>query len=864
VKQRSTNIIAQDEKDALLKGAKELNTSESNIQLNNIDDNKYQVSAINADAEVEISISDDGMSATINEYYPPQGSGADLDRERLKQQINYAGIVTDTKNLDAVLQKIQNQEPVKNLEIARGTPPVEPRDAYIQIQGNTDYPVFAKDVIGVASLPEKPRNGKGVDGRTLYPQDNREPSEVENPRNSGWVIQEQTREVIAKGYGKVVKKQGQIKIKPLFKPSEDGFSLYATLDYLDFHEERITVERIKQAIADLGCRKAEVYEKTIAKSLKRAKKQEAPQKGVLVATGGMQPQEPREGSIELYGNTDYPVFPGNTIGRLIPPVKAQPGQTIDGRSIPLQDDTVPEDIKPPERGGWQIDENTNDIVARGYGKVKKDGKQIQIKPLLGISEDYLYIHATLYHQDYFDKSISFKDIKKLILQISSAAQIQEKEITRALKEAAKTGEKQKKVVIAQGVPPVQGEDSKLNLKDEQEEEEEENNEDEEGNIDYREISTLISARENEVVATLLPPTPGKSGTDIFGREIPPNKGQDLNISAGENVQAVSKTAYANSLYESGYISEQDANKYSDEQIEITEFVALASGALKFEGNTISVTELFETKGDVDYSTGNIRLEKGSVKINGTVLSGFTVSTPQDIYVNGTIEDALAEAGNNITVKGGIVSGEWGKVTAKGSISAHYIENAHIECGQDLTVTQNISNSNINAKGFVYAKKGKGAIQGGTIRSNAGIEVNETGSEYRVRTRIILGNEFGENQELVDEMEKLKADVDRIDHMLGDQDPGTILNQSPPEKKDKIIKLLKFRTSSLKRIQTIKEEIKQEKQQKLQEATQAKAKIKGTIHPDTEIIIAGRRYLVQETMHNTTFYYDPDTDKVATE
>jgi len=292
-------------------------------------------------------------------------------------------------------------------------------------------------------------------------------------------------------------------------------------------------------------------------------------------------------------------------------------------------------------------------------------------------------------------------------------------------------------------------------------------------------------------------------------------------------------------------------------------MATASGALKVEENKISVVELLEINGDVDYSTGNIRLERGSVKINGTVLSGFTVSAPEDIFVNGTIEDALVEAGNNIRVKGGIVAGEWGKVQAKGNIEAYYMENAVIESGRDVTVAQNISNSTVKAQGFIYAKKGKGAIQGGTIKSNAGIDVNETGSEYNIRTKIVLGSEFGENQELVDKMEKLKKDVDKIDHILGDQDPGTLLNQSPPEKKDKIIKLLKFRTSAKKRIQEIKKEIKQEKQENLREATEAKARVRGTAHPETEIVIAGTRYVVEKPLNNVTFYYDVETNTINT-
>ncbi len=284
----------------------------------------------------------------------------------------------------------------------------------------------------------------------------------------------------------------------------------------------------------------------------------------------------------------------------------------------------------------------------------------------------MYIYATIYQRDYFEKKISLKQIQDAILRITTSANIQVEEISRALKQAGKSKQRQKDVVIAKGVPPVQGKNAQLILKENEEEEENTDS------IDYREINTFTTVKENEIVGRLFPPTQGKSGKDIFGREILPPSGSNLNYTAGENVQAATKTDTAEAFYESGYISKQELSDYSDEQMEITEFVALASGILRVKENTISIEELLEIKGNVDYSTGNIRLEKGSVKIKGTILSGFIVSAPGDIFVSQTIEDAQVEAGNNLEVKGGIVAGDWGKVNAKGNINAHYIENAHIE------------------------------------------------------------------------------------------------------------------------------------------------------------------------------------------
>lgn len=854
MQKRIVNILAQDEQEAAIKGSKELNTHESNIQCKKIDEDKYQVAILNADAELDIVIAHDGIKAFITDYQGAIGNGDQLDQEKLKQYLHNAGlsIEPDLETLDMVLERINRGQAINDLEIARGIAPQEPLDAYIELQNNNNYPVFPNNTIGKVIPPQAPQPGKRVDGLPINPKDNREPKTIEAPEKKGLIIEEQTGEVKAKGYGKVIEQDGQVTIKPLFKLIDKGLSLIATLHHLDFHENPITVEDIKQVALDIGCQEEDIHEKEIAKTLKKAKKQNEPQENVLIATGGFEPQEPQDAYIEFYGNKDLPVFPGHVFARRIAPAGPKQGQTIIGKPIAPQDNRTAKDINIPERAFWHIEHHTNELVAKAYGIIAEKQGQMTIKPLLRISKDRLKMFAAIYPMDYFEKAITLEQIKKTIAQITTKINIKEENVSRALKEAAASSEKQIDTLIAEGYPPEKGNDAKLVLQNK-----ETKKEDETGKIDFHKISAFYSVNEGDIIATLFPPTSGKPGIDIFGKQIAPQKGEPIDISPGENVQTRRTSVSPQTLTATKDMPQEYLDNYKNKYIEIVEFLALSSGTVKVEENQISILDLVDINGDVDYSTGNIRLQNGSVKIHNTILSGFTVCVPEDIFVEGTIEDAYVEAGKSIMVKRGITGGDWGKIKSGANIHAYFIKNANIECGQDVLVDQHISNSNIKTQGMVISKKGKGKIQGGIIKASLGLDVNEIGSKYGVKTKIFLGNEFERYQNLLEEKEQLENDLQRVEEYFNNKDPEKVLSDCSAKDKNKIEQLLKYKTSAESRIEEIKKEIKEQRQKYLKECGEVKAKVRKIAHPETEFIIAKKRYLVQEPLYNITVYYDSE-------
>ncbi len=265
------------------------------------------------------------------------------------------------------------------------------------------------------------------------------------------------------------------------------------------------------------------------------------------------------------------------------------------------------------------------------------------------------------------------------------------------------------VVIASGIPPVHGSDGRLEFSVDTDQSV--GTVRENGSIDYHERSTVRTVAEGDLLGRMIPPETGTPGQDVAGRALPARDGRPVVLTPGENVTV------------------------SDDGLE---FRAGIDGMIKFARNVLTVTQVVEIPGDVDFGTGNIHMDEGSTLIKGTVRSGFAVSSAHNVVVGESVEDAEIQAGGDVMVQQGILMTDKGFIKAEGSVYARFAQNARIEAGGDVVIDNNISNCDITAGGRVLATKGKGQIQGGIIRCNGGVEANKIGSKSNVKTLIEVG------------------------------------------------------------------------------------------------------------------------------
>jgi uncharacterized protein (DUF342 family) len=541
--------------------------------------------------------------------------------------------------------------------------------------------------------------------------------------------------------------------------------------------------------------------------------------------------EPEDARVDYGGDPERPVFRGDLLGRKVPAVHPRPGRKVTGEEVPPREDREPEDLTVSDKH-FEFDPESGTIHAKGPGRpVVKDGV-LGLKPLFKVSEDRLSIRAKVFARDFHGRKIDVGKYKHVLSLMGVQAEVDEALLASAIREAEESGGLVEDVIVAVGSPPVEGEDARFEPAVESKEKP---SMDSSGRVNHRECCAFVSVREGELIGRYVPPVFGKKGLDVFGKDIDPKDVSALQIKAGEGV-----SVSANGL----------------------EYTASTTGLVSWQGDTLSVLDVLDVPGDVDYSTGNLRLEKGSVRIKGSIRDGFEVHAPGGVLVGGSIESARVSTKGDVRVTGGILTGESGGVVAGGDISAAFAENSRLKSGGDVLVAQNVTNCEIAAKGRLKCTSGKGLIQGGNIRAEEGVEANEVGSEYGVRTEFHLGSGKCERQErLYQERREHKERLSKITGSLGGGDPRQILARAPENKRVQIAKLLKTRLDSERRLKEIEQELANAHEEFMESCARARLRVRIKAWPGAVVSILGSSLEIHEPTDAPTIGFNPSSKQV---
>lgn len=284
-------------------------------------------------------------------------------------------------------------------------------------------------------------------------------------------------------------------------------------------------------------------------------------------------------------------------------------------------------------------------------------------------------------------------------------------------------------VIARGTPVQEGTDAEItyhfNLKPNARPK---LNED--GSVDFHKLETINGVREGMELATLKKEVQGIMGRDISGTAIFPKSVAVKRLLPGRNT----------------YLSEDGTQLFSS-----------VNGHVILDNNErVVVSNVFEIKGDVDTSIGDIDYD-GDVKISGNVLSGFSVYATGDVEVDGVVEAANITAGGRIVIKRGIQGMNKGVLRAGGNILCRFIESAVVRAGGSIEADA-IMHSEVSAKSEIHVAGKKGLIVGGNVRAGMLIESMTIGSPMGSATSLAVGDD----PELQDRIQKLEEEKRRLE------------------------------------------------------------------------------------------------------
>lgn len=263
-------------------------------------------------------------------------------------------------------------------------------------------------------------------------------------------------------------------------------------------------------------------------------------------------------------------------------------------------------------------------------------------------------------------------------------------------------------------------------------------------IDFKELNLFQNVAVDEILAQKIPLTYGEDGIDIFGKTISAKVPKDIQIIPGRNT----------------YLT--DDEMYLKSQID---------GQLIQKGKSLSVEPLLTIPGNVDYATGNIDF-LGSVIVKGNVISGFSIKSGEDIYIEGLVEDCELTAEGSIMVNNGILGNEefLHTIYAKEGIKAQFIQHMKIKTNGSVEVNNHILHSTVEAGDKVIVTSGTGKIIGGEIKAQKGIECNIAGGPFETPTKLILdvySETVKEESEINKEMLVLEENKFKIEKLLKD-------------------------------------------------------------------------------------------------
>ena len=334
-----------------------------------------------------------------------------------------------------------------------------------------------------------------------------------------------------------------------------------------------------------------------------------------------------------------------------------------------------------------------------------------------------------------------------------------------------------------------------------------------GSVDYKNLNLIPNVEEGQLLATATRPAKGTPGTSVLGKPVPQIVGRPAAFRSGKNTTL------------------------GDDGLTIRAAVA---GQVILDDGKVMVDPVYEVRGDVDTTTGNIRFN-GKVVIAVQVPSGYTVETEGDIEVWGGVEGAHLNAGGNIILHQGIQGNNQAQIQCKGNLVARFIENSQVDVNGNVEAGA-IMHSTVNARGSVITRNGRGLIVGGTVRAGQAVDAISLGSAAGTATVV----EVGMDPQLKIQCQQCKSELEEVTKQLDQLDKTiTILNRMSEtgELTDdkRLLKLRSLKTYGLLRnrkkelaesIRTFEKALKNQKDGKVHARRFFHAGVRITIHNST--------------------------------
>lgn len=351
-----------------------------------------------------------------------------------------------------------------------------------------------------------------------------------------------------------------------------------------------------------------------------------------------------------------------------------------------------------------------------------------------------------------------------------------------------------------------------------------------GSVDHFQLNLVRNVVAGTQLMTKRPATKGVPGINVQGAPVPCVDGRDQPLRAGKGCR----------LSEDGLALVAETEGHA---------------VLGFDGR-VTISPIFEIRGDVDTSTGNIDFV-GTVVVVGSVHQGFVVRAGQNVEVHGGIDGGIVEAGGDITVRYGIQGGLKGRVVAGGKIQCRFVENADVRCQRDLIVSDGILHSKVRCGGKVQVVGRRGTIIGGQVKAKEEVSSRVLGSPLLTATDI----EVGVAPESRDELEMVRRSLFEAEEGLRKALQAVSLlkdleSRNPAEFSAEKRAMLMKALRSQYHFQAHRDQLSSRKavlEEELQYTVQGRVRSFDTVYPGVKVTIGKESYVVVDALQHVCFY-----------
>jgi len=354
--------------------------------------------------------------------------------------------------------------------------------------------------------------------------------------------------------------------------------------------------------------------------------------------------------------------------------------------------------------------------------------------------------------------------------------------------------------------------------------------DEYDKVDYKDLNLFVLAKENQTLAIRIPQTKGTPGKNILGEPVPAQNGRPIPMPEGKNTKVVGEHR----------------------------LIATVNGQIVDKGARISVDPRLEIKGSVGVSTGDIDFD-GTVKITGDVEHGFKVKATGDIEIKGSINGAEV-TGRNVYISGGITGAERVKVFAEHDIRTAFAENALIEAGNDVYISDIALHSQIRAGKRIIMEDKHGQITGGHAVAGSEVSVKVIGNSSFVVTKVSVGVDPNLQKEYQDLRKSYKESKKRLTHIT--QTLNTLskidINKLPQTRIDSINALTRSQFPLAGQIKRDEKRIL-EIESLLAGMKNGRIKVSDTIYPGVRLSVNNILKSIQSEYKHCTIYINDEGD-----